>query len=287
MNGSSPTGRRLPSPARRSPLTRRPRSSAVLSSLSAFLIAVTAATVNSAPASAATGGYVALGDSYAAGVGAGGYDSTSGACTRSFRSYPALWSASHTPSSFTSAACSGARTDDVVTGQLGALSKATGLVSITVGGNDAGFADTMTTCTLQSESACVERVNQSRAYIRNTLPAKLDQVYGAIEKNAPAARVVVMGYPRLFKLGGTCSAGLTEKSRAAVNAAADDLNAVTAKRAADHGFAFGDVNTTFAGHELCSGDAWLHGATFPVQNSYHPTAKGQSSGYLPVFSSAA
>ncbi|MER6311547.1 SGNH/GDSL hydrolase family protein [Streptomyces sp. NPDC001657] len=232
-------------------------------------------------------GYVALGDSYSSGVGAGSYDSASGTCKRSSKAYPALWAAAHSPSSFRFTACSGARTGDVVSGQLGPLDSSTGLVSITVGGNDAGFADTMTTCALQGESACLARVAQARTYIDNTLPGKLDTVYSAISQKAPAAHVVVLGYPRFYKIGGSCFAGLSEKSRTAIDAAADDINGVIAKRAADHGFAFADVNTTFAGHELCSGSAWLHSVTYPVDESYHPTAAGHSGGYLPVFGSAA
>lgn len=232
-------------------------------------------------------GYVALGDSYSSGVGAGSYDSASGSCKRSSRAYPALWAAAHSPSSFQFTACSGARTGDVVSGQLGPLNSSTGLVSITIGGNDAGFADTMTTCALQGESACLARVAQARTYIANTLPGQLDTVYQAIDQKAPNAQVVVLGYPRFYKLNGSCSVGMSEKSRAAINAAADDINDVTAKRAADHGFRFADVNTTFAGHEICSGSSWLHSVTFPVDESYHPTAAGQSGGYLPVFGSAA
>lgn len=232
------------------------------------------------------GGYVALGDSFSSGVGAGSYDDGSGACKRSDKAYPALWAAAHSPSSFDFTACSGARTGDVLADQLSPLNSSTGLVSIGVGGNDAGFADVMTTCVLQSESSCVQRVEQARAYIKSSLPGKLDQVYSAIESRASTARVVVMGYPRFYKLSGSCAGGVTEKERAAINAAADDINAVTAKRAADHGFSFGDVNATFSGHEICSGDAWLHGVTIPIENSFHPTAKGQSGGYLSAFSSA-
>ncbi|GGU95033.1 lipase 1 [Streptomyces albospinus] len=258
---------------------------------SAFLVTSALALTGASAAASAqltgAGGYVALGDSYSSGVGAGSYDGGSGSCKRSTKAYPALWAAAHRPSSFTFAACSGARTGDVVSGQFGSLGSATGLVSITVGGNDAGFADTMTTCTLQGESACLARVAQARTYITNTLPGKLDTVYGGIAQRAPSARVVVLGYPHFYKLNGSCIAGLTEKSRTAIDAAADDINGVLAKRAADHGFAFADVNSTFAGHELCSGSPWLHSVTYPVEESYHPTAAGQADGYLPVFGSAA
>ena len=84
------------------------------------------------------------------------------------------------------------------------------------------LGDAMKTCALQGESACLARVAEARQYITTTLPSRLDTVYGAITAKAPAARVVVLGYPRLYQLGGSCSAGLSEKSRAALNAAADD-----------------------------------------------------------------
>lgn len=253
-----------------------------------LLLAAALALTGAGTAQAAGTDYVALGDSYSSGVGAGSYDSASGNCKRSTRAYPALWAASHSPSSFAFTACSGARTGDVLAGQLGPLSSATDLVSITVGGNDAGFADVMTTCVTQSESKCVARVNEARAYADSTLPGKLDSVYSAISSRAPNARVAVLGYPRFYKLAGTCIAGLTEKERAAINGGADHLNSVTAKRAADHGFAFGDVTPAFTGHEICSDASWIHSLDWlNIGQSYHPKAAGQSGGYLPVFSALA
>ncbi|WP_030560163.1 SGNH/GDSL hydrolase family protein [Streptomyces aureocirculatus] len=262
--------------------------SSLLLAAASTLTGVAAAHADSGDKKAAAPAYVALGDSYSSGVGAGSYDSGSGSCKRSTRAYPALWAAQNGPASFSFTACSGARTGDVLSGQLGPLNSGTGLVSISVGGNDAGFADVMTTCVLQSESACVNRVNQAKAYVDSTLPGQLDRVYSAIESRAPSARVVVLGYPRFYKLGGSCLAGLTEGERRAINGAADHLNTATAKRAADHGFTFGDVTSTFSGHEICSGDAWLHSLNLGnIGESYHPTAAGQSGGYLPVFRGAA
>ncbi|GAB3663544.1 SGNH/GDSL hydrolase family protein [Streptomyces sparsus] len=262
-----------------------PRSLTVFAALAALvsLPALHGAGAVAAP-QAAPVSYVALGDSYSSGAGAGDYQS--GNCRRSNRAYPQLWSNAHSPSSFHFTACSGARTTDVINGQLGPANAATTLISVSVGGNDAGFADVMTTCVLQGESACLNRVAQARNYIDGTLPGRLDAVYDAIRAKAPNAQVVVLGYPRMYKLGTSCL-GISERSRAALNAASDDLNEVTAKRAADHGYRFGDVRTTFAGHELCSGAAWLHGVTWPIGDSYHPKAAGQSGGYYPVLNGIA
>ncbi|MET8972539.1 SGNH/GDSL hydrolase family protein [Streptomyces hydrogenans] len=251
------------------------------------VLALTGAGAAQAAESAAVD-YVALGDSYSSGVGAGSYDSASGDCKRSTKAYPRLWANANAPSSFAFTACSGAVTTDVTGKQLGPLSAATDLVSITIGGNDAGFADVMTTCVLQSESTCVNRVNQARSYVDSTLPARLDTVYNAIRAKAPAARVVVLGYPRFYQLNGSCVAGLSETERSAINGASDYLNAAVAKRAADHGFTFASVVPAFTGHEICSGSAWLHSVNWlNIGESYHPTAAGQSGGYLPSFRSAA
>src|SRR4051812_3355519 len=134
---------------------RRSRFTAYVSSLLlAAGLALTGATTAQASQLAATGGYVALGDSYSSGVGAGSYISSSGDCKRSTKAHPYLWAAAHSPSSFDFTACSGARTGDVLANQLTPLSATTALVSVSIGGNDAGFADVMTTCVLQSDSSC-------------------------------------------------------------------------------------------------------------------------------------
>ncbi|MFE9256903.1 SGNH/GDSL hydrolase family protein [Streptomyces sp. NPDC006879] len=263
---------------------------AVLSS--SLLLAACAALFGAAPAhssgNALAVDYVALGDSYSSGVGAGSYESSSGGCKRSTKAYPRLWANANAPSSFSFTACSGARTGDVLSGQLAPVNSGTDLISITIGGNDAGFADVMTTCVLYSESTCLNRIAQARSYVDTTLPGKLDQVYAAIDSRAPHAEVVVLGYPRFYRLGGTCVAGLSERERAAINDAADYLNAATAKRAADFGFTFASVVPAFTGHEICaSGTAWLHSVNWwNIGESYHPTASGQSGGYLPTFRNA-
>jgi lysophospholipase L1-like esterase len=257
------------------------------SAVSAFALGSALVLAGGGPAHSAGPRYVALGDSYSAGLGAGAYDSASGDCRRSARAYPALWAAAHAPSSFAFTACSGATTSDVAKEQLGPVDRTTGLVSVTVGGNDAGFNDVMTTCVLQSQSACLSRVAKARTYVDKTLPGRLDAVYRAIRAKGPRARVVVLGYPRFYQVPGDCLLGLGDAARKAIDAAADDLDGVIAKRAAAHGFAFADVRSAFAGHELCSGAPWLNSVTLPLDESYHPTATGQRRGYLPPFSAVA
>ncbi|WP_106970228.1 SGNH/GDSL hydrolase family protein [Kitasatospora phosalacinea] len=239
-------------------------------------------------ASAAGVNYAALGDSYSAGVGSGSYTSESGSCSRSTKAYPYLWKTAHAPTSFSFAACSGAKTDDVIANQLGVLNSSTTLVSLTIGGNDAGFASTMQTCVLDSESACLSAVSAAKSYATNTLPGKLANLYGQIKAKAPNANVVVLGYPHLYQVPGSCIFGISDTKRTAINGAADTLDTVIAKQVAAAGFTFKDVRSAFAGHEICgSSTQWLNSTTLPISDSYHPNANGQSGGYLPLFSAAA
>src|SRR5688572_3207130 len=116
------------------------------------LAAVLVAPAVPAAAAAAPVDYVALGDSYSAGTGATG---ASGSCTRSPRGYPQLWVNRHEVSSFAYVACGGATTDDVRASQVSALGTGTDLVTVTIGGNDAGFATGAISCVLGSDEVCL------------------------------------------------------------------------------------------------------------------------------------
>jgi lysophospholipase L1-like esterase len=253
--------------------------------LSALVLGLTG--LAAAPASAQATGYAALGDSYSSGVGSGSYISSSGDCEQSTLAYPYLWQQANKPSSFDFAACSGATTSDVLSSQLSGLNSSIGLVSISIGGNDAGFSDTMETCVLDGTSSCLSAVASAENFVNTQLGAKLATVYAAIRKDAPNAHVVVLDYPHLYQVPGDCLFGISDTSRNAINGAADDLDGVIDSAATAAGFTFADVRSAFNGHQICSDDSWLHSTTLPIDESYHPTSTGQADGYLPVFTTAA
>jgi lysophospholipase L1-like esterase len=232
--------------------------------------------------------YVALGDSYSSGLGAGGV-SSGGDCDRSSNAYPALWTATHNPESFQFAACSGARTEDVLTKQLTAVNAETTLVSITVGGNDVGYVDVMVACTLEGPLRCASEVDSAEERVRTELPADLDRLYSAIAARAPRAKVVVLSYPRFYDVAAAPCPGVLDSSRSRINAGADLLDETIAAVARRHGFTVADVRPVFAdGHEICDHDSWLNSVElFAISHSYHPNGAGQANGYLPVFAAAA
>lgn len=242
--------------------------------------------LTAAPASAAVN-YVAMGDSYSSGLGAGNY--SGGSCDRSSHAYAQLWANANAPASFAFVACSGATTTDVINNQLSALSPATTLASITIGGNDVGFSNVMITCVLGSTSDCVSAVNQAEAQARSQLPGALSTLFGDISARAPNARVVVLGYPEFYDLSRSSGCiGLSTTDRTALDGGADVLDSVIQAAAGQAGFVYAEIRGGFTGHEICDSSSWLHSVDwFNLSDSYHPTASGQSGGYYPVFSAAA
>ena len=256
----------------------------------AIVVSTAAAGLVTATAAHAAGevNYVALGDSYSSGVGAGDYISSSGSCDRSTLAYPEQWAGVNAPGSFVSVACSGATTADVLSSQVSALSASTTLVSITIGGNDAGFSSVMETCVLASTSSCLNAVATAETFIGTQLRGRLDQVLQTIAADAPNAKVVVLDYPPFYDMSKSFCLGLSTSDRVALNGGADDLDYVIQQAAQDNQDTFADVRGRFAGHEICDSGSWLHSVDiFALSSSYHPTAAGQDLGYLPVFAAAA
>ena len=253
--------------------------------VTAAFAAVTALVITAAPAGAAAPSYVALGDSYSSGTGTRSYLADGTSCLRSVYAYPSLI-ASAKGYALNFRACSGAKIADVTGTQLPALTASTSYVTISVGGNDAGFADVLTTCAQPAWlSNCNGAVDRAQSYIRNTLPAALTSLYASIRARAPQAKVTVVGYPRIFN-GEDCNLltwfSPTEETR--LNATADLINSVTAARASAAGFAFANPTSRFVGHAVCDSPEWLNGLSNPIVESYHPNRTGHASGYTPTVS---
>ena len=230
------------------------------------------------PSAAQAVNYTALGDSFSSGVGAGSYDLSS-SCSRTSNAYPARVAAA-TGFSLSFTACSGATTTDVAANQLGPLNAATNYVTITAGGNDAGFTSLIAQCTLLN---CVSAVNAKITWTTTTLPGLLNTLYAQIKTKAPNATVIVLGYPRLFT-GSTCSSalGVSAAEMTAANNLVNTFDSVTAARAAAYGFVYKSSISQFTGHAICSSSPWLNGLSFSIGDSYHPNNSGQASGYTPL-----
>ncbi|GAA1871105.1 SGNH/GDSL hydrolase family protein [Myceligenerans crystallogenes] len=249
------------------------------------LTTIPLATTQATPSYAAGESYVALGDSYSSGTGTGTYINDGSDCLRSTYAYPSLTAAARNYS-LNFRACSGAVVADVTTTQLGALTSATKYVTISVGGNDAGFADVITECALPGwASDCAGAVAEARSIVTNTLPGRLNTLYSAIRTKAPAAKVVVVGYPKIFN-GEDCDwlTFFSPADEAALNDGVVLINSVMRAAATAKGFTFADPVGGFTGHAVCDSTEWINGFSSPVVESYHPNRLGHANGYTPLVS---
>ncbi|BBC34246.1 hypothetical protein SGFS_055400 [Streptomyces graminofaciens] len=242
-----------------------------------------------APAEAATTAeaeYVALGDSYASGVGAGSYDPASGDCKRSTKNYPHLWAAAHPKYALKDVTCSGATIADIRDNQLSALSSTTNLVTLTVGGNDAQFSSVVKGCVTESDSYCQTATSWMSYYARNQLVGELTSLYKDIKTRSPKALILVFGYPQTLSMSGACSPiEFSPAKRTAMNGLADALAEGTKQAATNASAYFIDMRKQFEGHGACGSSPWVHSVNLADQTeSFHPNAAGHEKGYAAKFS---
>ena len=280
------------------------RSTAFLATATVALTIVFSAVA--VPAQAATDfTYVALGDSYAAGTGTatggppvpvttplgGGYP-----CFQSDTSYPNHLAAyAHLTTGFINVTCAGATTSYIGTElsaavQAGATSGVS-QVTVTVGGNDLGFADTLQACAPPaSQSQCQTALATATSYLK-TVSAKVSGVITQIRGAAPGARIYVTGYPLLFGnfKTPTCDVGgayvVPKTTATTINGITSALNlsiagaVVRAQWKGDWRVRYVPVTGAFYGHGLCDSKMpWINGyvASPYVFQSFHPNAFGET-----------
>jgi hypothetical protein len=196
---------------------------------SALLAAAVPRAGASGPLSGAT--YVALGDSYASGEGLSPYQAGTAVasgpeqnqCHRSVtQAYADLSPPVVLPNVTDRAfwACAGATVDDMEAvppqsgpdeqhgqvEQLSTVGPSTEWITLSIGGNDVGFSAITDACIEAVVNGSVDRFSpvtcsQQLATSEGELAAlgtSLESLYGQLLTRAPAARLVVVGYPRVF-----------------------------------------------------------------------------------------
>jgi lysophospholipase L1-like esterase len=266
------------------------------------IVALLGSAFVAAQANAATGPYVALGDSYTAGPLVPTPTGSPILCGRSTNDYPADVARAISPSSFVNASCSSATTVDMTQSQsleggiqtappqFNALSSNDALVTVGIGGNDAGLISVAEECTALDVlwpfgDRCKSHyqsgsTNTELAAINATGP-KVAQVIQGIVARAPRAKVLVVGYPDgLPQNGSNCYPDVPFSSADVTwfNSMEIDLNTVLQQTAQANGATFVDTFSSSIGHDACQGsNAWVNGllptsAAFPL----HPNQTGEA-----------
>jgi lysophospholipase L1-like esterase len=265
------------------------------------LLVIATALIAAAPAVASTGPYVALGDSYTSAPLVPFPTGNPILCGRSTNNYPRVVKRAIAPSRFTDASCGGATTGDMTGSQnlyglqtdppqFDALRADDSLVTLGIGGNDAGlvgiamecgeldaFSPTGTPC---KNHYTAGGSDPNVAAINATGPKVAAAIQG-IHQLAPAAKVLVVGYPDGLPVNGSSCwplVPLTAGDIAYFNSLEEGLNTVLAQVAAANGAVFVDTFTSSIGHDACKlpGVAWVNGivpnsVAFPL----HPNQMGE------------
>lgn len=262
------TASAAPSPARRA-----------LRLFAAIVVAAGLA-AGAAPAYATPGGnggggkpanvaYAALGDSFAAGQGAGSYLNTT--CYVSSKGYPALIDADRKVDLVARPACSGSSTVEVIGQQVPQVPATATRITLTAGGNDVGFGTVMQNCfIIVNATACTQAIAAGDTMVQDgTIANRIATTVNAIRAKAPNAKIIVTGYPRLFE------PTVTRAYAQQVNTSTTALNAAIRSGAQSAGAVFVDVEAAFAGHGIGSSTPWINDwSWFNTSAGFHPNASG-------------
>ncbi|WP_426996801.1 SGNH/GDSL hydrolase family protein [Pseudarthrobacter sp. N5] len=290
-------------------LTVRRRRPALAAGLATMAMALGFAAIPAEAAPPPKVSYVAVGDSYTAGTGAGAAVRPANTpCWQSHPGYVDDVGATGRVNLVANGACHGAALSTAspaydgvtptVAAQIGglafagALSPQTGLVSITAGANDVGVYNVLFLCAQYDQTVCSAAVNASAAALP-ALGSGLAQTYAGIHGVAPNAKIAVLGYPRLFDPINGIPA-VPAANQTLVNQATDTLNATIAAAVAGANLSYGanaqyvDVSGRFTGHAANSLDPWIVLDTSNpfADYNFHPNVTGHSLGYAAALMSA-
>jgi len=232
-----------------------------------------------------SGQYVALGSSFAAGLGLGPREPGSPfVCLRSAQGYPHIVSAM-TGLSLVDMSCSGSTTQHILHGgqfflgsQLAAIGANTRLVTITSGGNDAGYIGDLTLASGRAGAL-------GKVFWKGPKPvadrnfADIDdnfrKIVGTIRQRAPQAIIVLVSYPNILPQRGDCAnLGFGQGMADIGREIAARLQDATRTAATQTGAIFVDMAAASIGHDACSSEPWVNGA-LPVKGApFHPNQAG-------------
>ena len=241
--------------------------------------------------------YVALGDSFTSGPLIPTTD-LAGGCFRSDHNYPALLAERLDVAKLVDVSCAGARTRDLanpqptvpgvrVPPQLDALSKSTTLVTLGIGGNDFDLYERLTGTCLRlrdsdpTGSPCRTALTSGAAPLLGsigTIGRHVERALDRVQRLAPGARVVLVGYPHITPAHGTCPSRLPYAT-GDVQFGDEVLRRLNGamRRAADRaGAEFLDMYARSKGHDICSADPYVNGAVTDRQRAaaFHPFQRG-------------
>ncbi len=234
--------------------------------------------------------YVALGSSFAAGLGLGQrVDGSPIVCQRSVNGYPRQL-ARTAGLKLVDVTCSGATIQHVLRGgqvflgpQVDAVGSETRVVTVTGGGNDIGYVGDLTAMAYRQGGGLLGLTvglfwgGAAPADERNfaALQTDLLATYRQVRRLAPRARILAVTYPTILPSKGTCrQLGIDEAGAERMQQVGLRLAEVTREAARQAGVDVIDMDRLSIGHDACSSEPWVNGAAPALGAPFHPTLAG-------------
>jgi len=246
--------------------------------------------------------YVALGDSYTSGPLIPSQSTNPSGCLRSNHNYPSDTAAA-LGLRLTDVSCSGAATADMYSSQdvtpgpanppqVSAVTSATQVVSLGIGGDDFGFVSIVENCLALTPWGPTAVGPSCKAYYDrngddalaaaiNSLAPKIGALLGQVRAQAPKAKVFVVGYPAILPASGACWPSMPFETSDAryLTAKEVQLDQMLQGEASSKGATYVDTYTPSVGHNACTSEAtrWVEPlAPSSLAAPVHPNAKGEA-----------
>ena len=243
--------------------------------------------------------YVALGDSYTAGPRNDVQNQSPPGCYRSDHNFPHLVAPNLKLQAFRDVSCTGAQIQDMTSSQslseppnpspqFDALDSDTRAVTVTISGNDIGFAEIINNCIsgVNSGTPCQDRylvpghdVLSDRI---NAVAPNLAAMLQSIHSRSPMAKVFVVGYLDVFPDNGVgCYSQMpfTDGDVVYLRDKFEQLDDMLERVAANNSSVFVDTYKPSIGHDACQASSvrWVEPLspvppTFPL----HPNQAGMN-----------
>jgi lysophospholipase L1-like esterase len=236
--------------------------------------------------------YVALGSSFAAGPGLSPMAADRPKAARQSAVNYAHLTAGELGMTLHDVTSSGATTHDILRDhqhgqepQLTAVDAATDLVTVTIGGDDVGYVQTLFALSAPRWIRRLPVLGRRVADLLSGLDTRfaglatdLSAVVAGIRDRAPAARIVLVDYLTVLPGDYASALPLSHDDFGLVSSIADRLVATTAEVASSTGVALLDVAKTSRDHHAWSPEPWTSGflAPWPWRQTVgcHPTVAG-------------
>jgi lysophospholipase L1-like esterase len=234
--------------------------------------------------------YVSLGSSFAAGAGIGPIQpGTPARCNRTVNNYASLL-AERRRLKLVDVSCGGATTAHVLgrweelPPQIDAVSSATRLVTITIGGNDLGYVGWLfaSSCRLgvAARPGPCQTATEPTEATYTELDRNLRAIAAAVRERAPQARLVFIQYVTLLSAQPCERETVASADAAVASRVADRLARITAQAAQASGAEVLASDTLSRPHTPCSPEPWSNGLfqgyDIAAGAPWHPNAAGHA-----------